>query len=301
MNVLKRINNNVVLVASGGTRMIVVGKGLGFKARPGDPVNEAFVQQRFVLQGSDDDARYAELIKGIPLELLDLARRVVQLAEDELDKKLPTTLVFTLADHIAFAIERARDGVALDHPLAWEIGQFYPREYHAGKRAAQLIGAYAGMEMPRAEASFLAIHFVNALGDLSALYDANDLAETMLHAVRIIEEYRQAPLDQTSMAFSRFITHLRYCLVRCLHGDADASVGDDLLEMVRTRYPGAFSCARRVATYVFEAQAGTGFSQAALKSEMLYLTLHINRLLAREPAADEAMKNRELEEEPDER
>lgn len=300
MNVLKRINNNVVLVAHEGTRMIVVGKGLGFKAHPGDPVNEAFVQQRFVLQRSDDEARYTELVKGIPLELIGLARSVVQLAEDELGKKLPAALVLTLADHIAFAVERVRDGIALDHPLAWEIGQLYPREYRAGKRGAQLIGACAGLEMPRAEAVFLAIHFVNALGGLGALYDANDLAETMLHAVRIIEEQRQAPLDQASMAFSRFITHLRYCLVRCLHGDTDASVGNDLLEMVKAKYPEAFACARSVAAYVSETSVGAGFSRAALASEMLYLTLHINRLLASEPVVSEVTNGCEPEEESDE-
>lgn len=285
MNVLKRINNNVVLVSRDGTRMIVVGKGLGFKAHPGDPVNEAFVQQRFVLQRSEDEGQYTELIQGVPFELLGLTKRVVQLAEKELGRDLPATLVLVLADHIAFALDRVRDGVAIDHPLAWEIGQFYPDEYRAAKNATRLIEAEMQLELPRVEAAFIAIHFVNALGGLSARYDAGDLAESMLQAVSLIEERRGVPLDQSSVAFSRFIMHLRYCLVRCLNGDADGSVGDDLLDMVRAKYPEAFECARQVAAQVSQT-AGAGFSPAALKSEMLYLTLHINRLLTSEPIED---------------
>lgn len=282
MQVLKRVNNNVVLVSHGGTRMIVVGKGLGFKAYPGDPVNEAFVQQRFILQRSEDEGRYIELIQGIPFELLGLTKRVVQLAEEELGRDLPATLVLVLADHISFALDRVRDGIAIDHPLAWEIGQFYPDEYRVAQRASRLIEVEMQVELPRVEAALIAIHFVNALGGLGARYDASDLAQTMLQAVSLIEESRGVPLDQSSMAFSRFITHLRYCLVRCLNGDADGSVGDDLLDMVQDKYPEAFECARQVAAQVSQT-AGAGFSPAALKSEMLYLTLHINRLLVSEP------------------
>lgn len=286
MNVLKRINNNVVLVSHEGSRMIVVGKGLGFKAYPGDEVNEAFVQQRFVLQRNEDEARYTELIQRVPFDLLCLAKRVIDQSQRDLGKELPPALVPILADHIEFAAKRVREGIAIDHPLAWEIEQFYPSEYHAGERAAALVGDEPGIELPRVEAAFFAIHFVNALGGLSDRYDAGDLAEVMLHAVSLIEKRRGAPLDQTSIAFSRFITHLRYCLVRCLKGDADGSVGDDLLEMVHAKYPQAFDCAREIAAYVAAAPAGEGLSRAALKSEMLYLTLHINRLLS-----DEAKKN----------
>lgn len=284
MNVLRRINNNVVLVAHKGARMIVVGKGLGFKAYPGDEVNEAFVQQRFVLQRSEDEARYANLIQGIPFELLSLAHRVVDMVQRELGKELPATLELTLADHIEFAVARAGEGVAMDYPLAWEIGQFYPDEYRAGRMAADFICKELDVELPSVEAAFLAIHFVNALGGLSACYDASDLAEAMLHAVGLIEARLGAPLDQTSMAFSRFITHLRYCLVRCLNGDAEGSVGEDLLELAQVKYPEAFACAREVAAYVSSALSGAGFSQEAMQSEMFYLTLHINRLLTSEPS-----------------
>ena len=43
MNVVKRINNNVVLVTEAGVKMIVTGKGIGFKTYPGDEVNRDFI------------------------------------------------------------------------------------------------------------------------------------------------------------------------------------------------------------------------------------------------------------------
>lgn len=283
MHVIKRINNNVVLVAEGGTRMIVIGKGLGFKVHPGDMVDGRLVEQRYVLQKGDNEAYYVELLRETSPELLSLSRNVVALAEARLEAELPANLVFTLADHIGFTAERLRRGLAISHPLAWEIRQFYPAEHQAGLDALGLIERSLGIRVPEAEAAFLAMHFVNALGSLGGRFDAADLASAMVEVVSIVEAHYKRPVDQASISFSRFIAHLRYCLARRLTqepADEDAANGE-LAAIVAQKYPEAHACARKIIAYLEQAQpASAEQTNVGSQNELLYLTLHVNRLAA---------------------
>lgn len=48
-------------------------------------------------------------------------------------------MYITLADHINFAIERQKDGVAIKNALLWEIKKFYNHEFLVGKEALSII------------------------------------------------------------------------------------------------------------------------------------------------------------------
>lgn len=75
MKVIKRINNNVVLVDEIGRQTIVTGKGVGFKVYPGDEVNESFIEQRFILEEKKSSDYYVQLLKDIPMEYLNEAKK----------------------------------------------------------------------------------------------------------------------------------------------------------------------------------------------------------------------------------
>lgn len=279
MHVINRINNNVVLVSDNGRRMIVIGKGLGFKAYPGDHVPERAIQQRYVLQDDDNEAYFIELLKSIPAEMLDIAKRIVDTASDELETNLPANLVFPLADHIGFTVERLRSGMTISHPLTWEIRQFFPAEYKAGMSAVAILSHALNIRVPEAEASFLAMHFVNALGGLGTRYDALDLANTMVEIVSIVENHYGQPVDQGSISFSRFITHLRYCLAGRMEPETnnDDSANAELIQIVRREYPDAFACAHKIVDYLATFRPKPTTSD---DNELLYLALHVNRLAA---------------------
>lgn len=277
MHVITRINNNVVLVSDNGRRMIVIGKGLGFKAYPGDHVPKQQIQQRYILQGDDNEAYFIELLKSTPPEMLSLAKRIVDTASDELKTNLPANLVFTLADHIGFTTERLRSGMTISHPLTWEIRQFFPAEYRAGIDAVSILSRALNIQVPEAEASFLAMHFVNALGGLGTRYDAVDLANTLIEIVSIVENHYGQPVNQGSISFSRFITHLRYCLagrMECEISHND-SANEELLQIVSKKYPDAFTCAHKIIAYLAKTRSKPTSSD---DNELLYLTLHVNRL-----------------------
>ena len=283
MNVVKRINNNVVLVTEAGVKMIVTGKGIGFKAYPGDEVNRDFIEQRFVLQDDANVSSYLELLRETPPTLLSLAKAIIDAAQIDLGHILPQKLVFTLADHIMFALKRLNEGMGIDHPMAWEIRQFYPAEYQAGEHSLELLRAATSIDVPEAEAAFFAMHYVNALGGLSDEYDATDMVETMRGAIQVIEGHFGRKVDETTRAFSRFVVHLRYCLLGRVEPEAAqeraTASHDELYDLIQTAYPESFACAVKVADYL-----QTAHGTPATPSGVLYLTLHINRLMAAQEA-----------------
>lgn len=275
MEVINRINNNVVLVHDGKNRMIVTGKGIGFKVYPGDVINERFIEQRFILQKENDDNYYINLLKEVDMELLSVSKKIVELAESELKYAFSMNLIFSLADHLSFSIERYKQNMAIDHPLEWEIKQFYPREIKVGLEAVSLLRKTIGFNVPDGESVFIAMHLVNSSGGLSDQYNVEELTEVMGKIISMMEEKLEVKIDQTTTAFSRFITHLRYYLIRQLNFEIDDSINEELLEIVKEKYPEAYDCALMIAEYL-DSQYG---NQSA-DSEKLYLTLHINRLLS---------------------
>lgn len=274
MKVINRINNNVVLVKDGTQKMIVTGKGLGFQVYPGNDVKAQLIEQRFILQETNDDTYYINLLKELPVETLAICEEIIVKASEILGKPISGNLMFALADHLKFTMERMQKQMLIDHPLANEIKQFYPKEMEVGRYALKLIQERMHIQLPDGEAVFLTMHIVNALGGLSEAYDVAQLTDVMAEIVTYIETYFQCTIDQNSTSFSRFITHLRYYLIRQLNFEIEESINDELLEIVQEKYPQAYACAQSIAD-----QMDARYHNTSADSEKLYLTLHINRLL----------------------
>lgn len=274
MKVINRINNNVVLVKDGTQKMIVTGKGLGFQVYPGNDVKEQLIEQRFILQELTDDVYYIKLLKSLSMETLNVCEEIIVKANKMLGKPVSGNLMFALADHLKFTMERMQKQMLIDHPLANEIKQFYPKEMEVGYYALRLIKERLHIDLPQGEAVFLTMHVVNALGGLSEAYDVSQLTDVMAEIVSFIESYFACTIDQNSTSFSRFITHLRYYLIRQLNFEIEESINDELLEIVQEKYPKAYACAQSIAD-----KMDALYQNTSADSEKLYLTLHINRLI----------------------
>lgn len=274
MKVINRINNNVVLVKDGTQKMIVTGKGLGFQVYPGNDVKEQLIEQRFILQEHTDDVYYIKLLKSLSMETLNVCEEIIVKANEMLGKPVSGNLMFALADHLKFTMERMQKQMLIDHPLANEIKQFYPKEMEVGYYALRLIKERLHIDLPQGEAVFLTMHVVNALGGLSEAYDVSQLTDVMAEIVSFIESYFACTIDQNSTSFSRFITHLRYYLIRQLNFEIEESINDELLEIVQEKYPKAYACAQSIAD-----KMDALYQNTSADSEKLYLTLHINRLI----------------------
>ena len=128
----QKINNNVALAQDAkGREMIVFGKGIGFPAMPYELTDLSVVQRTFY----DVDEKYFDLLRDVPQEIFLAADDIAESAREELNCPLNPNLTYVLADHLNFAIQRCREGIALRTPLAYDIRHLYPQEYELAHTA----------------------------------------------------------------------------------------------------------------------------------------------------------------------
>lgn len=281
MDVLRVFNNNLVLARDeSGVEVILTGRGLGFQAKPGDPVARDRVVRVFRPDDGRDPDHLAGLLAGIPPEHVQLVGdALVEVGLARLAVK--PALVVAMADHVGFALRRVAEGQTLEYPLLGEVTNLYAEEYAQATALLAAVNARVPTPLPSQEAVALALHLVNAgfaTGDLSASYTMTGLIQQFLDVVAGAHGVVLAP---GSVSVGRFITHLRYLFVRIsqrrqLDDQRHSAVG----EAVRRTYPEAWETADRLARLV-ELRL-----QAPLTpDEVSYLAMHVARIV-QEAAGD---------------
>ncbi len=275
---IKRIFNNNALLAEDEKQneIILMGKGLAFQCRNGDQVDESKVQKRFVFDTSELNRKFAQLFDEMPVSYLELSAAIVEMAVKELGE-LDSNIYIALSDHIAYAINRYKEGQKLKNVLLWEIKKFYPKEFAVAMKALTMIEYETEIAMEEDEAGYIAMHFVNAQHEgeqMAQTIAVTKMVEDILH----IEEYHfHLKLDVALINYMRFVTHIRYFARRLfsneiITGDSD----DELFEQIRKRYPEAFKCSCKVKRYIEEF-----YTISITRDEMVYFMLHIHRVFDR--------------------
>ncbi|HYQ74593.1 PRD domain-containing protein [Cellulomonas sp.] len=274
MRVTKVFNNNVLLAADdAGAEVVLMGKGLGFQVHAGDAVRTADVERTFVAGGGTTPERIVALLEEIPAEDIDLTQRIVAEARDQLGTHITGHVVVPLADHISFALRRAREDVQISYPLQWEVLHLYPREVAFARRALELVRESTGVELPALEAVPLALHFVNAQFGAGELSRTVEMTEVFGAVLGIVRSRLGVELDEESIDVARFITHLRYLFVRQQQGAPPPDVQGVLLAAVRSQHPDSVAAAVAIQDLLRER-----YDWTVTGDEVLYLALHVARL-----------------------
>lgn len=275
MKIAKVLNNNIaVAVNDYGHDVIIMGRGVAYQKRFGDPVDDALVERIFHENADDLSARYKDLFGHVPEEYFDVAATIVGAAEERLSNSLSESLLFVLADHIHFAVQRASQGIPITNGLLDETRMAYAEEYAIGKEALALIHATFDVAMPDDEAAFVALHIVE--GTLGAtVEEAVSLTRIVAGSLEIIAAHLGRDLPRESVDVYRLIVHLKLFARRVLMGEKEGiGLADGaLMRSIRTSYPEAFRCANKVIRAV---RKDTRLSVS--EDERIYLTIHIERL-----------------------
>lgn len=275
LQILKVINNNTVQASNdAGQELVVMGKGLGFKAKLGDIVDEQAIEKSFIIQSEDNYIK--EMFAEIPLAYLEVAKDIITMAEEQLGGELGSNLLITLADHICLAVRSAKKDERLTNPLAWSVQRLYIKEYQIGMKAVQLIEQRFQVRLSDTEAASVALHIINAKKQtqfISETYQAVAIIEEIYH---IVELYFSRKFDHTSLSFARFMTHLQYFAQRIMDHSYPAPLNDSFLyEQVSLNYPDAFKCSEKIKHFV-----EVSYNYRLVQEEQIYLTIHIQRLIA---------------------
>ena len=162
-------NNALVVLDEKGKEQIVCGKGIGYKKRPGDNVDDKLVETVYVKEGDQSFEQIRRTLEALPEEYLLLAQHIVEAANVSLNMKLNPVMAVSLADHLFYAIQRFLEGTPIANSLTWEIKRFYQKEYEVGLMALDMVESQFKVRLPESEAAFIAMHIANGETDDSTM------------------------------------------------------------------------------------------------------------------------------------
>ena len=269
----KVINNNIISAyEKSGAEVIVMGRGIGFKKKQGEVVPADQISKIFRIKSRTLTEQFKELLANMPLERVRISDEIISHAKDHLKLKLNQSIYVTLTDHINFAIERVSQGIEPQNALLWEIKRFYPQEFQLGIYALELIQDRLGILLPEDEAGFIALHFVNAEYGTD-IRDAVKFPDQMQAIVDIVERDLGILLDESSLHYERFMTHIKFLIQRIYRKELLSSEDRELSLMMQRKYPREYQCSVKVAKYIMQA-TGCRLSE----EEIMYLSVHIRRV-----------------------
>lgn len=269
----KVINNNIISAyEKSGAEVIVMGRGIGFKKKQGEMVPADQISKIFRIKSRTLAEQFKELLANMPLERVRISDEIISHAKDHLKLKLNQSIYVTLTDHINFAIERVSQGIEPQNALLWEIKRFYPQEFQLGIYALELIQDRLDILLPEDEAGFIALHFVNAEYGTD-IRDAVKFPDQMQAIVDIVERDLGILLDESSLHYERFMTHIKFLIQRIYRKELLSSEDKELSLLMQRKYPREYQCSLKVAEYIMQA-TGSRLSE----EEIMYLSVHIRRV-----------------------
>ncbi|PTQ82218.1 BglG family transcriptional antiterminator [Trichococcus patagoniensis] len=275
MKIEKIINNNLVKSRNDRNQeLIVMGKGIGFKKDVGTEIDESLISQVYVSEDNTSSNKLAEILASVPIEIIQLTNEIVGFARASLGKRLSDNIYLTLTDHISFAVERFREGIAIENALLWEIKRFYNHEYLIGKEALTIIEQRIGIKLPEDEAGFIALHFVNATMDSLGIEKAAQLAQTVQSILNIVKYHFNIDLNEYSIHYERFVTHLKFFVQRIISGTELKDDEDSFMLALKERYMDEYKCALKIEKFIEQ-----DFGRSLTDNEIIYLTIHIRRVI----------------------
>lgn len=273
MKVIKNINNNVSLCMDSQNREVVAfGKGIGF-AKPPYEIELKQIERVFY----DIDPMYINMVGEISEEILKLSIQIVDYARNVLESPVSSNLVFTLADHLHFAIRRSEENILIKLPILYDVEHLFEKETEIGRWALKLIRTRQKVYLPKEEAACIALHIINAERERrtdTKIKEDDDIIEEI---TRIIEQFFELSVDRSQFNYSRFAMHMRYLLQRGKRNELIHSEDTMLYESMSSALPEINRCVEKIAGYLKKE-----LDIQLTKEERMYLILHTNRLCARE-------------------
>lgn len=275
--IIKKIFNNNAIVAKDSEKheFVVMGCGIAFKKNLGEKVDENLIEKTFILKQKDASEKFKLLLEDIPTEDVSMSYDIIEYAKNLLGVELNDYIYVTLTDHISNALKMFDEGYNARNPLIWEIKKFYSKEFQVGVKAIEFIEDETGKRLPEDEAANIALHLINSQinNSSSGVEDIAKQTKMVQDILNIVKYTYNITLDEKSLNYERFVTHLRFFFQRLnKNGQVIKDEDDFLFKQVKEKYKKAYDCMLKIEKYL-EIELSD--------EEKLYLTIHIQRVTQR--------------------
>lgn len=276
MQVVKVFNNNAAaVVLEDGSEAIVTGKGVGFSKKPKDFVNLGRVQKVYTIEKNKRNRLY-RLMETTPYEYIRVSEAILEKVKKELYPNINDLCLFSLVDHISFAIERVQKGIELPNLILRETRWLYPQEYDIAKWALQEIHQTSQVQLPDDEAGYIVLHILNASGT-NKKDNLLDIMNCTKIITGIIEEEMKLEIDQNDFDYYRFVMHVKYLLSKLKTGQDQALANADELYAIFIEKDAKLRKSIDRINTLIQKEYGVSLS----RQEIVYLAIHITKFIKR--------------------
>lgn len=273
--VRKALNHNTLIAISmeNNQEYLVIGKGIGF----GKKVSERFEIPEniecsvYSLQEQTERGKAMELIKGIEPVYLEIAGKVLAKSE-EVFGKIDKNILFPMADHIAFAVQRIRANEQISNPLTDDIRTLFHMEYKTAECVKDILWEMLQVEIDEHEIGYIALHIHSAIEDENVALSMQ-IAMAVRECIRMIEEETGQTIDVMSLSYNRLMNHIRYMVARSIKGE---KLKLNMNDYMSVKFPKSFWMATEVCKQLEKQLHRTSPLDEV---EIGYLAMHIERVL----------------------
>lgn len=272
--VTKALNHNAILaVKENSTKeYLLLGKGIGFGKKVTEYVKPGEDVRIYSLQSDSERGSARELVRDMNPIYLEISNVILKKAEEEFGK-IDRSILFPMADHIAFAVERIRKGEQISNPLTQDIQVLFYKEYKIAEVAENLLLQMEGIRIDKDEIGYIALHVHSSICD-EKVSNAMQIAAAVRECVAMIEEETGSRIDVQTLSYNRLMNHIKYMAARGMTGE---KMKLNMNEYMKKQYPKSFRIAEAVCKYLSRA-----LRIELADIEIGYLAMHIERACANE-------------------
>ena len=275
MIIKKILNNNVVVSENEESQEVVVmGKGIAFNKQPGDDISVTAIEKVFVSQTGSERIELEKIVQKVPYEIIQLSKEIMKLAQQEIGHNYTEKSYLSLTDHLYYAVERANENIVLPNPLLFDIQKFYAKEYAVALKGVEIVKKKLGLELTEEEAGIIALHLANSVTTYQDMHSTMQNTEIIKNILTIIRRYFGCEFNETSTNYRRMVTHIQFFVQRIMNNENYSEPDEFLYELIQSKYPQAFQCSLRIKEYLL-----TKKEIEITNSEIIYLTIHINKVI----------------------
>ncbi len=270
--VKKALNHNTVIAIGleDNQEYLLLGKGVGF----GKKVSERIKPQEdctvYSLREQTDRGTAMEIVKEIDPVYLEIAQQVLKEAE-RIFGKIDWSILFPMADHIAFAVKRIQNNEQISNPLTSDIQALFHMEYKTAECLRPILRERLLAEIDEHEIGYVALHIHSAIVDENVALSMQ-IAGTVRECIELVEQETKTTIDVMSLSYNRLMNHVRYMVARALKGE---KLKLDMNDYMSVKFPDEFRMAATVCGHL-----GAYLKKTLDDVEIGYLAMHIRRVSA---------------------
>ena len=164
--VKKALNHNTVIAIGmdDNQEYLLIGKGIGFGKKVSERMEAPEGCTVYSLHEKTERGSAMELVKELDPVFLEIAEQVLQESE-RIFGKIDRSILFPMADHIAFAVKRIQNGEQISNPLTGDIRALFHMEYKTAECIIPILKERLQAEIDEHEVGYVALHIHSAIED----------------------------------------------------------------------------------------------------------------------------------------